>query len=54
MMFSTRAEDFEKIKTMRQKSGMTTEQAVAALLGEQKRKAEQRRLTDLAPYEATL
>lgn len=34
MLFSTRAEDFEKIKQMRLKHGMTTEQAVAALLGE--------------------
>jgi conjugal transfer ATP-binding protein TraC len=54
MLFSTRAEDFEKIKTMRQKNGMTTEQAVAALLGEQKKKVEQRRSNDLSPYEATL
>ncbi|MFA6120819.1 MAG: type IV secretion system protein TraC [Sideroxydans sp.] len=50
MLFSTRAEDFEKIKTMRRQHGMTTEQAVAALLGEQKKKLERRRASDLAIY----
>lgn len=34
LLFSTRAEDFEKIKKMHNEHGMSTEQAVAALLGE--------------------
>lgn len=54
MMFSTRAEDFEKIKTMRHKSGMTMEQTVVALLGERARSDPRRRSTDLSAYEETL
>jgi conjugal transfer ATP-binding protein TraC len=34
MLFSTRAEDFERIKTMREEMGMTTEQAIEVLLDE--------------------
>lgn len=36
MLFSTRAEDFERIKNMREKNGMTTEQAIEAMLAERK------------------
>ncbi len=32
MLFSTRAEDFEEIKNMREQNGMTTEQAIQTLL----------------------
>jgi antitoxin component of RelBE/YafQ-DinJ toxin-antitoxin module len=34
MLFSTRAEDFERIKKMREEMGMTTEQAIEVLLDE--------------------
>lgn len=34
MLFSTRAEDFERIKAMREQNGMTTEQAIEVLLNE--------------------
>jgi conjugal transfer ATP-binding protein TraC len=34
MLFSTRAEDFERIKVMREQNGMTTEQAIEVLLNE--------------------
>ena len=34
MLFSTRAEDFEKIRNMRSQNGMTTEQAIEALLND--------------------
>jgi conjugal transfer ATP-binding protein TraC len=34
MLFSTRAEDFERIKTMREQNNMTTEQAIEVLLNE--------------------
>ncbi|KXS30525.1 MAG: Amylase, partial [Candidatus Gallionella acididurans] len=36
MLFSTRAEDFERIKNMRAENGMTTEQAIEAILDERK------------------
>jgi len=48
MLFSTRAEDFEKIKTMRKEHGMSTDQAVAALLGEKQKTNVQRRASDLS------
>ena len=34
MLFSTRAEDFERLKKMREEMGMTTEQAIEVLLDE--------------------
>jgi len=36
MLFSTHADDFERIKKMRQQYGMSTAQAIEALLGEKK------------------
>ena len=53
MLFSTHADDFERIKTMRQQHGMSTDQAIAKLLGEKQKVTHRRRASDLAAYNET-
>ena len=53
MLFSTHADDFERIKTMRQQHGMSADQAIAKLLGEKQKAVHRRRASDLAAYNET-